>query len=228
MDEVFDVVARTFELRHIICHEIASAYDIKADEVDWCFDPRCVRFLRVAVELITETLNPGAPLTQLDMNIAAGVVRDKSLDELQVALRDVRSDYADEAACGPFDDAQAKWQAYCEAWVHVVVGERGGRRLLVADASLQRRGGTHRRTHHPTPGIRAAQRRALGRERHGGSASAPMCFAARALALGRTHRRAERRLRGVSGRQLVRRKFFWPPQPHHDWMRSLMGTLAAS
>jgi hypothetical protein len=42
-DEVFANVARTFELRHIICHEIASAYEIDTDEVGRCFES-CVSF----------------------------------------------------------------------------------------------------------------------------------------------------------------------------------------
>lgn len=43
-NDVFADVARTFELRHIICHEIASAYEIKLEEVARCFES-CVAFL---------------------------------------------------------------------------------------------------------------------------------------------------------------------------------------
>ena len=78
---MFAQVARTFELRHIICHEIASAYEIESDEVARCLES-CVAFLRAADEFISETIHPGAPLTQTDMNIAAG----KSLDEIRSSL----------------------------------------------------------------------------------------------------------------------------------------------
>jgi len=121
-DEVFADVAKTFELRHIICHEIASAYEIKSEEIARCFES-CVAFLRASDEFISETIHPGAPLTQTDMNIAAG----KSLKEKQDALAEavaktrMRLDAAELVA---FDESQAKWQAYCDAWAHFVAGER--------------------------------------------------------------------------------------------------------
>jgi hypothetical protein len=58
-DEVYANVARTFELRHIICHELASAYEIETDEVARCFES-CVASLRASDECISETLHPGS------------------------------------------------------------------------------------------------------------------------------------------------------------------------
>jgi Lysozyme inhibitor LprI len=121
-DKVFADVARIFELRHIICHEIASAYEIESEEVARCFES-CVTFLRAADEFVSETIRPGAPLTQTDMNIAAG----KSLSEKQMQLAEAvetlrfRLDAAELVA---FDEAQVKWQLYCDAWAHFVAGER--------------------------------------------------------------------------------------------------------
>lgn len=121
-DQVYADVARTFELRHIICHELASAYEILPDEIAQCFES-CVLFLRAADEYISETLHPGAPLTQADMNIAAG----RSLDEAQVRLAAAvgavrtRINNDDHAA---FDDAQAKWQHYANAWADFEAGNR--------------------------------------------------------------------------------------------------------
>lgn len=121
-DEVFADVARTFELRHIICHEIASAYEIESDEVARCLES-CVAFLRAADEFISETIHPGSPLTQTDMNIAAG----KPLNEMRCSLADAvattrkRLDAVELIA---FDEAQSKWEAYCDAWVNFVAGER--------------------------------------------------------------------------------------------------------
>lgn len=121
-DQVFADVARTFELRHIICHEIASAYEIESDEVARCFES-CVAFLRAAAEFISETIHPGAPLTQTDMNIAAG----KSLDEKRTSLAEAMATTrarlnAKELVV--FDESQAKWEAYCEAWVSFVAGDQ--------------------------------------------------------------------------------------------------------
>lgn len=121
-DEVFAGVARTFELRHIICHEIASAYEIEADEVTRCLES-CVAFLRAADEFISETLHPGAPLTQTDMNIAAG----NSLSEMQKGLTEAVATIRkrlDAVELIAFDESQAKWEAYCDAWVSFVAGER--------------------------------------------------------------------------------------------------------
>jgi len=123
-DEVFADVARTFELRHIICHEIASAYEIKSEEVAQFFES-CVAFLRAADEFISETLHPGAPLTQTDMNIAAG----KSLTERQERLRQAVSALKarlDGAELTAFNESQANWQLYCDAWANFVAGERAG------------------------------------------------------------------------------------------------------
>jgi hypothetical protein len=120
-DEVFANVTRTFELRHIICHEIASAYEIEPDEVARCLES-CVAFLKAADEFISETIQPGAPLTQTDMNIAAG----ESLDEKRKRLAEIvattrRRLDAEELIA--FDESQTKWEAYCDAWVKFVAGE---------------------------------------------------------------------------------------------------------
>jgi hypothetical protein len=121
-DEVFADVARTFELRHIICHEIASAYEIESEEVERCFE-NCVTFLRTADEFISETMHPGAPLTQTDLNIAAG----KSLSEAQKRLAEAVSalrSRLDTAEHTSFDKSQANWQLYCDAWANFVAGDR--------------------------------------------------------------------------------------------------------
>lgn len=121
-NEVFVGVTKTFELRHIICHEIPSAYEIDADEVTRCFES-CVAFLRASDEFISETLHPGAPLTQTGMNIAAGIslsVMQENLAEAVATLRK-RLDVVELIA---FDESQTKWEAYCDAWVRFVAGER--------------------------------------------------------------------------------------------------------
>ncbi len=59
------------------------------------------------------------------MNIAAGKVlteKQERLAEVVTALRS-RLD-ADELVA--FDESQAKWQLYCDAWANFVAGERAG------------------------------------------------------------------------------------------------------
>ena len=121
-DDVFAGVSRTFELRHIICHEIASAYEIESDEVARCLES-CVAFLRATDELISETIHPGAPLTQTDMNIAAGKSLNEKRDILTEAVAATRN-RLDTVELVAFDESQTKWEAYCEAWVGFVAGER--------------------------------------------------------------------------------------------------------
>lgn len=121
-DKVFADVARTFELRHIICHEIASAYEIESEEIERCFES-CVAFLKATDEFVSETIHPGAPLTQTDMNIAAGQSLDERRKQLEDAVANFRS-RLDTAELTAFDDSQEKWQTYCDAWADFVAGER--------------------------------------------------------------------------------------------------------
>jgi hypothetical protein len=123
-DKVFADVARTFELRHIICHEIPSAYEIKSDEVARCFES-CVAFLKAADEFISETIHPGAPLTQTDMNIAAGEALREKREQLAQAIEMLKS-RLDETELATFEESQTKWQLYCDAWANFVAGERAG------------------------------------------------------------------------------------------------------
>lgn len=121
-DQVFADVARTFELRHIICHEIASAYEIESEEVARCFES-CVTFLRAADEFISETIHPGAPLTQTEINIAAGQSLEGKRKQLANAVSHLRS-RLDALELAAFDESQDKWQTYCDAWAEFVAGER--------------------------------------------------------------------------------------------------------
>lgn len=121
-DEVFGDVVKTFELRHIVCHEIASAYEIDHEEVERCFR-NCVTFLRAANELISETIHPGAPLTQTAMNIAAGESLMEAKRLLHESCENVRS-RLNQGELLAFDESQEKWQSYCDAWALFVAGER--------------------------------------------------------------------------------------------------------
>jgi len=123
-NEVFADVARTFELRHIICHEIASAYEIKLEEVARCFES-CVAFLRASDEFISETLDPGAPLTQTDMNIAAWNDLEAKNLELEEAANKLIA-RLDDAELKAFKESQEKWRQYCESWADFVAGDRAG------------------------------------------------------------------------------------------------------
>lgn len=121
-DEVFAGVARTFELRHIICHEIASAYEIKTEEVNICFE-HCVDFLRAADEFLSQLLNPDAPLTQTDMNIAAGKALTEQQELLAKAVEELKA-RLEPSEFPAFDKAHVQWQLYCDSWANFIAGER--------------------------------------------------------------------------------------------------------
>jgi len=121
-DRIFSDVRRTIELRHIVCHELATAYVFDNEEIERCFDS-CVRFLRAADELIFQTVYPDAPLTQPDLNEAAGA--QLSADEAQLAeVIESIAARLDAEARADFEGIQTAWRGYRDAWVHFVVGER--------------------------------------------------------------------------------------------------------
>lgn len=123
-DEVFADVAKTFELRHVICHEIASAYEIEFEEVARCFKS-CVVFLKAADAFISQTMYPDAPLTQTAMNIAAGKALREKREQLQDAVEALKARLG-KTELVAFDESQAKWQSYCEAWTEFVAGKSAG------------------------------------------------------------------------------------------------------
>ena len=60
-------VAKTFELRHIFCHELANKHSMDRTEIENCFNATLV-FIKAADEYHYQTLFPNAPLSQRDMN----------------------------------------------------------------------------------------------------------------------------------------------------------------
>jgi uncharacterized protein YecT (DUF1311 family) len=82
-DQVYKSVSRTFELRHIICHELASGFTFDFVEIEKCF-LGTVLFLKATDELFNEILHPDSPLTQLDMNMKAGETLRCASAELEI------------------------------------------------------------------------------------------------------------------------------------------------
>lgn len=96
-DTTFAHVARTFELRHIICHEAATDFPIEPDAIEQSFFGTSL-VLKASRELIDNTLHPGAPLTQTDMNIAAATALEKTLSELDAVQATIRARVESERA----------------------------------------------------------------------------------------------------------------------------------
>lgn len=124
--DAFRGVARTFEIRHIVCHEAAVGFVTDRGEIETCLN-HCFALLMASERFFTEIANPGAPLTQTDMNISAGVALAEKETELKVLLETMRAEVSSDALPA-FDRAQTLWEEFCGSWVAFLVGdlEHGG------------------------------------------------------------------------------------------------------
>lgn len=70
-EETFRYVEKTFEFRHIFCHESASKFDVKEKEkeISKCVEASLI-FLDAAEELIAQTLFPGKSTAEEEMGRA--------------------------------------------------------------------------------------------------------------------------------------------------------------
>jgi uncharacterized protein YecT (DUF1311 family) len=130
-----DVLARNltrlFDVRHILCHEVPRSAVYGVDEVDNFLDA-AIQFTKAIEEVLTFEKFGFVPLTQTDMNIAAGERLAKKEDELTRALSEVRAmarsidEHLSPLAAtkpgdkslnclGCLDDAEEKWLLYRKA-----------------------------------------------------------------------------------------------------------------
>lgn len=116
-DDTLRNVARTFELRHIFCHETASNHEFEVEEIEMCFD-HSVLFLKATDELVSETLYPNSPLTQTDMNIASAGDYKKEREHLDSLLSQVASLLTDKQV-PKFREANKAWEAFFKDSVEV-------------------------------------------------------------------------------------------------------------
>jgi hypothetical protein len=67
-NQIISDIKRTFELRHIFCHEFTANIKIDKDEIFRCFQNSRI-FLNHINDFIWNLLHPNAPETQTEMNI---------------------------------------------------------------------------------------------------------------------------------------------------------------
>lgn len=111
---VYEAVKRTFELRHIICHEMASGVEITHSEIEKCIGG-CSQFLDAFTWYISETIKPNAPLTQMDMNIEAGHKLDQATVKLEALCAEISQDLHG-GQLESFKVSQDKWLEYKGVW----------------------------------------------------------------------------------------------------------------
>jgi len=90
-DQIIADIKRTFELRHIFCHEFATNVKIDKDEILRCFQNSKI-FLNQTNNYIWDLIHPNEPETQADMNIQASENYkeiDKELIDLISTIKEV-------------------------------------------------------------------------------------------------------------------------------------------
>jgi hypothetical protein len=88
-DQIIGDIKRTFELRHIFCHEFATNLCIDKDEILRCFNNAKI-FLNQANDFIWDLIYPNAPETQTDMNIQASDEFEKFENHLSVLISTIK------------------------------------------------------------------------------------------------------------------------------------------
>ena len=117
VNETFCYVEKTFQLRHVFCHEIATAIEIEAEDIGKCVDHTTV-FIKASDEVVSQTLYPNAPLTQTDMNLESyeDYQRERELlDSLLGRVTEVLSGKQREK----FHDANKAWESFVEASIAI-------------------------------------------------------------------------------------------------------------
>ena len=88
IDETLGYVGRTFELRHVLCHETATAIQIETEEIDKFIYHTSI-FLNASDELISQMLFPDAPLTQADMNETSYAEYEKERESMGILVNTI-------------------------------------------------------------------------------------------------------------------------------------------
>lgn len=116
-NQIIPDLKRTFELRHIFCHEFSADVKIDINEILRCLR-NCRIFLKHVDDFIWNLLHPNAPETQAGMNIQSGKdfeQLDNELSELVKAIKQLRG----ENSLGfvhpqLFDKSIVDWKKYRE------------------------------------------------------------------------------------------------------------------
>jgi hypothetical protein len=120
--DVFNSVKKTYEIRHIFCHEFAVNINIDADAIIKNFN-NCKIFLECSNQYIWYLLNPEAnfktPETQTEMNQIAFERFEKYDKELKLLIKEIKENHKNEIKEffsfhdeTLFDESIKKWEEY--------------------------------------------------------------------------------------------------------------------
>ncbi len=117
-DQIIVDIKRTFELRHIFCHEFATNMRIDKDEILRCFNNAKI-FLNQINDFIYDLVYPNAPETQTEMNIQAFTEFEKfenDLSELILTIIEAKNRKSNfELNVEFFDKTMEQWRLYRKA-----------------------------------------------------------------------------------------------------------------
>lgn len=111
-DITFRAVARTFELRHIFCHESAADITVCRDEIGECVN-QCRLFLSAAEATIWRVVEPNPAQTQREMTERAAQDYRVAQEKLYKVVSDLRTMF-EEKAQRLLEQTQDCWKAYVE------------------------------------------------------------------------------------------------------------------
>lgn len=140
-NQIISDIKRTFELRHIFCHEFATNFNVDQDEIFRCYNSGKI-FLDQINNFIWHLLYPNAPQTQSEMNSQAIDDFEKSendLSELISTIKKAKTDNSDfDINVILFDKTIEQWKIYREskAELDASIVEGGSMYPLLYSSSL--------------------------------------------------------------------------------------------
>jgi uncharacterized protein YecT (DUF1311 family) len=132
-----------FRLRHIYAHELAESESSSADGLGEMLEIS-VGFLNAAAEVFGALLQPGAPLTQADMNERAAAAAAEAEQELKIVLDRLRR-RLDTTRQEKLSESQLAWDTFCVRQAEFLASEYAGGSLRPTVYASSKQATTRRR-----------------------------------------------------------------------------------
>lgn len=135
-EKTFNSVRKIYELRHIICHEIASSHVFDYDEIQVSFDD-CVQFLNASEEVMSNTIQPNFPRTQADINQKSIEDLEKVSEEFAILSHEIVK-LLETSQVDEFNKTNAEWLRFAESWADFESGyfEGGSIRFCIRNSTF--------------------------------------------------------------------------------------------
>ncbi len=128
IDTVFRMVKKTFEFRHIFCHELAFSVDFNLDLINKCFE-NCKLLLHATDNLISHILYPNSPLTTPDMLKNIDEKCKKAFRDLEYLCEKIKK-YLNSEQIEKFNNMQNQWLLLRELQSSFIASKYDGGTLM--------------------------------------------------------------------------------------------------